>query len=85
MIVRTAALVVLMVMLACLARINAQQTYGKQLRWVTQWKSLDFVFSSPREREEALASRRFIPENCIPLDMDVDYHSSKILDRLIPG
>ncbi|XP_021693794.1 major royal jelly protein 1 [Aedes aegypti] len=82
MIVRTAALVVLMVMLACLARINAQQTYGKQLRWVTQWKSLDFVFSSPREREEALASRRFIPENCIPLDMDVDYHSNALRSRV---
>ncbi|XP_019534039.3 protein yellow [Aedes albopictus] len=80
MIVRTTALVGLLVMLGS---IDAQQsTYGKQLRGVTQWKSLDFVFSSPREREEALASRRFIPENCIPLDMDVDYHSNPLRSRV---
>ncbi|XP_062533669.1 major royal jelly protein 1-like [Armigeres subalbatus] len=84
MIVRTASWGVLLVVGACMVSINAQQTttYGKQLRWVTQWNSLDFVFSSPREREEALASKRFIPANCIPLDMDVDYNSNSIRSRV---
>lgn len=53
------------------------QTFGKQLKSVTQWNSLDFVFNSPQERQEALTAGRFIPENCIPLDMDVDYNSSE--------
>ncbi|XP_062547215.1 major royal jelly protein 1-like [Armigeres subalbatus] len=84
MIVRTASWGVLLVVGACMVSINAQQTttYGKQLRWVTQWNSLDFVFSSPREREEALASKRFIHANCIPLDMDVDYNSNSIRSRV---
>lgn len=83
MIIRTASWAI-MVVGVCIAGINAQlaTTYGKQLRWVTQWNSLDFVFSSPKEREEALASRRFIPENCIPLDMDVDYNSNSIRSRV---
>lgn len=54
------------------------QTFGKQLKSVTQWNSLDFVFKSPQERQEALTAGRFIPENCIPLDMDVDYNSSEL-------
>ena len=53
------------------------QTFGKQLKSVTQWNSLDFVFNSPQERQEALTSGRYMPENCIPLDMDVDYNSSE--------
>ncbi|XP_055591647.1 protein yellow-like [Uranotaenia lowii] len=62
--------------------ISAQQTFGKQLKHVVRWKSLDFVFPSPREREQALASGRFIPENCIPLDMDVDYNSNSLRSRV---
>lgn len=40
-----------------------------------QWKAADFAFPTPQERQEALASGRYVPENCIPLDMDVDYSS----------
>lgn len=70
------AMLLLQLLMACVTTYTQQ--YGKQLRWVTQWKSLDFVFPSPKEREDAIASRRFIPTNCIPLDMDVDYNSSKL-------
>ncbi|XP_055635772.1 protein yellow-like isoform X2 [Toxorhynchites rutilus septentrionalis] len=70
--------------LICLAThwVHAQQTVGKQLKWVTQWKSLDFVFPTPKDREDALASGRFVPENCIPLDMDVDYNSNPLRSRV---
>uniref|UniRef100_A0A182S8Z6 Bee-milk protein n=1 Tax=Anopheles maculatus TaxID=74869 RepID=A0A182S8Z6_9DIPT len=49
------------------------QYFGQQLKSVIQWKAADFAFPTPQERQEALASGRYIPENCIPLDMDVDY------------
>lgn len=65
-----------------ISQLFGGQTYGKQLKPVTQWNSLDFVFNSPQERQEALTSGRFIPENCIPLDMDVDYNSNPIRSRV---
>uniref|UniRef100_A0A182XIE2 Uncharacterized protein n=1 Tax=Anopheles quadriannulatus TaxID=34691 RepID=A0A182XIE2_ANOQN len=49
------------------------QYFGQQLKGVLQWKAADFAFPTPQERQEALASGRYVPENCIPLDMDVDY------------
>ncbi|XP_058462814.1 major royal jelly protein 1-like isoform X2 [Malaya genurostris] len=70
-------------LLAVGERVSGQQpTFGKQLKAVTQWKSLDFVFSSPTERAEAIASGRFIPANCVPLDMEVDYNSSPLRSRI---
>ncbi|XP_058811802.1 major royal jelly protein 1-like [Topomyia yanbarensis] len=72
----------LLVLLCIQGACAQQQAFGKQLKWVSQWKSLDFVFSSPKERADALASGRFIPENCVPLDMDVDYNSSPLRSRI---
>ncbi|XP_052868860.1 protein yellow-like [Anopheles cruzii] len=46
---------------------------GMQLKKVAQWSAVDFSFPSPKDRDEAIASGRYTPENCIPLDMDVDY------------
>jgi hypothetical protein len=36
-----------------------------------EWKQLDFNFPNNSERERALRENQFIPENCLPLDMDV--------------
>uniref|UniRef100_A0A2M3ZAD6 Putative major royal jelly protein n=1 Tax=Anopheles braziliensis TaxID=58242 RepID=A0A2M3ZAD6_9DIPT len=52
---------------------QAQFAAGTQLKKVVQWTALDFVFPSARDRSEAITSGRYIPGNCIPLDMDVDY------------
>ncbi|XP_065091657.1 major royal jelly protein 1-like [Ochlerotatus camptorhynchus] len=84
MILRRATTHVVMLLLQLLMASGATdaQQYGKQLRWVTQWKSLDFVFPTPKDRENAISSRRFIPENCIPLDMDVDYNSNSLRSRV---
>ncbi|KFB53641.1 AGAP004549-PA-like protein [Anopheles sinensis] len=49
------------------------QYFGQQLKGVIEWKAADFVFPSETARNEALSSGRYVPENCIPLDMDVDY------------
>ncbi|XP_035775758.1 protein yellow-like [Anopheles albimanus] len=41
------------------------------LRVAYQWNEIDFEFSSDTEREEALASGRYIPENVIPVGLEV--------------
>lgn len=41
------------------------------LRVAFQWRQLDFNFSSETEREEAVNSREFIPENNLPLGLEV--------------
>ncbi|XP_053682299.1 major royal jelly protein 1-like [Sabethes cyaneus] len=84
MIIRSCLLAACLALSIGIGSVQGQQqyTFGKELKRVSQWNSLDFVFSSPAERENALASRRFIPENCIPLDMDVDYNSNPMRSRV---
>ncbi|XP_060523028.1 protein yellow isoform X2 [Cylas formicarius] len=41
------------------------------LRVAYQWKTLDFDYSSPRVREEAINKKEFIPENNIPVGLEV--------------
>lgn len=47
--------------------INAQNT----LHLKVGWKQLDFQFPNTTERQKAIQEGRFIPENCLPLDVDV--------------
>lgn len=35
------------------------------------WVFVDYTFPSPQHRESAVKSGRFIPENCVILDVDV--------------
>uniref|UniRef100_A0A182QDH9 Bee-milk protein n=1 Tax=Anopheles farauti TaxID=69004 RepID=A0A182QDH9_9DIPT len=64
---------VLQALLILPLHLASGQYYGQQLKSVIEWKAADFVFPTPQERAEALATGRYKPENCIPLDMDVDY------------
>lgn len=41
------------------------------LRVAFQWKQLDFDFPSEEARQQALANGDFIPENNLPLGMEV--------------
>lgn len=41
------------------------------LRVAYQWKQLDFNFTTDEERQEAVNSREFIPENNLPLGLEV--------------
>ncbi|XP_072932016.1 dopaminechrome tautomerase-like [Epargyreus clarus] len=36
-----------------------------------KWKQVDFEFPSPRHRSEALATGKFVPENVLPLGLEV--------------
>jgi hypothetical protein len=37
------------------------------------WVYVDYTFASPNHRESAINSGKFIPENCVILDVD-KYH-----------
>jgi hypothetical protein len=39
-----------------------------------EWKKLDFAFPTTALRNEALASKKWIPDNTFPIDVDVDYY-----------
>jgi hypothetical protein len=39
-----------------------------------EWKKLDFAFPTLALRNEALASKKWIPDNAFPIDVDVDYY-----------
>ncbi len=45
----------------------------QKLNILYQWKQVDFTFSNVQAREAALRSKKFIPENCIILDVDAWY------------
>ena len=45
-----------------------------RLEVVHQWKQVDFTYASAQARDVALRTKKFIPENCLPLDVDV-WHS----------
>lgn len=47
------------------------------LREVIAWKQLDFEFPSIAERNNAIRDRKFIPENCVPIDTDIDHRGRK--------
>lgn len=57
--------------LFCLAGVWMVCEGMDNLRVAFQWKQLDFNFTSEEERQEAINSREFIPENNLPLGLEV--------------
>lgn len=43
---------------------------------MAEWSRLDFVFPRPDLRELAIRNGQFVQQNCIPIDVDVDYRDS---------
>ncbi|XP_035901855.1 protein yellow-like [Anopheles stephensi] len=66
-------LVLQLLLLILPVQLTWGQYFGQQLKSVIRWQAADFAFPTPQERQQALASGRYIPDNCLPLDMDVDY------------
>lgn len=48
----------------------------KDLKSVTEWRSLEYAFPSPQLRQAALASGQYVPGNGVPIDVDVDYRDN---------
>ncbi|CAH2048258.1 unnamed protein product, partial [Iphiclides podalirius] len=42
-----------------------------QLHIVYEWKQLDFQFPTPEDRQQAVESGAFVPENCMPMGVEV--------------
>lgn len=62
----------------CVCMLLAFQSFGysQHLKRVAEWKTLDFAFPGPDFRQLAIRAGEFIPENCVPIDVDVDYQES---------
>lgn len=55
----------------------AGQNFGlKNLKKVAEWKTLDFVFPGPDVRQLVIQNGNFIQQNCVPIDVDVDYQEN---------
>ncbi|XP_063364137.1 protein yellow [Cydia amplana] len=54
----------LLLSLACLASSD-------KLHLVFEWSQLDYQYASPEARQQAIASKTFIPENNIPMGVEV--------------
>lgn len=42
-----------------------------------KWKQIDFDFPDKATREEAISSKKFVPGNAVPVDVDV-YYAGKV-------
>lgn len=73
-----------MEMLAVCIILLACQSFGysDNLKIVSEWKTLDFVFPRPDIRQTVIQNGSFIPENCIPIDVDVDYQNNNSPSRI---
>ena len=49
---------------------------------IREWKKLDFNFPTTFARNDAINTKKWIPENAFPIDMDVDYYGEYFLNCL---
>jgi hypothetical protein len=52
---------------------NSSYTNGRNLKLVSEWKSIDFNFPSEALRRDSMSKQNFIPGNAVPIDVDVHY------------
>lgn len=57
--------------LSLLGSIDAASAQGNRLKERYFWKQIDFTFPTPKDRADAIASGKFIPNNNLPLGMEV--------------
>lgn len=62
----------------------ASQSFGyiQNLKIVAEWKTLDFVFPRPDIRQLVIQNGSFVPENCVPIDVDIDYRDQESPSRI---
>lgn len=65
-----------LIILVNIKYIASQDISSKNLKIVTEWKSLDFVFPSPEVRRMVIQNGNFVQGNCVPIDVDVDYQEN---------
>lgn len=55
-------------------KISSQQL--KSLKLLSEWKEMEFEFPSHEIRETAILNNLYIPENAVPIDLDIDYRGN---------
>lgn len=68
----------LIIAIVCFVLASIDQSVGqigglKDLKLVSEWGSLDYVFPRPDVREAAIRNQQFVQGNGVPIDVDVDY------------
>lgn len=46
---------------------------GGQMKLVSEWKSIEFIFPTILHYQTAIALREYVPGNAVPVDIDVHY------------
>jgi hypothetical protein len=54
-----------------------------QVNEIKKFTVMDFKFPTEAQRQQAISSRLYVPENIIPIDVDVDYRGTD-LNQFIP-
>ncbi|XP_039960770.1 protein yellow-like [Bactrocera tryoni] len=49
----------------------------RELETVFEWKQVVYGFATEEDRQDAIDNDNLVPENAIPIDVAVDYHSEK--------
>lgn len=44
---------------------------------IREWKKLDFKFPNAAIRADALKTKKWVPENAFPIDVDIHYQGRK--------
>lgn len=57
---------------------NIKSIIGQNLKEIIEWNSLDYLFPNSYIRQQALQNGQFVPNNGVPIDIDVDWHKSRI-------
>jgi hypothetical protein len=52
---------------------TSSYTNGKNLKLVSEWKSIDFNFPTETLRRDSMSKQNYIPGNAVPIDVDVHY------------
>lgn len=63
-------------LIICMININGIAGHyesTRNLKVVAEWGSLDYVFPQPHLRQLAIQNGKFIRNNGVPIDVDVDY------------
>ncbi|XP_031623118.1 major royal jelly protein 2-like [Contarinia nasturtii] len=61
---------------------NIKSIVAQNLKGVAEWGSLDYVFPPPHSRQQAIQSGQFVPNNGVPIDIDIDYRSDNLPSRI---
>lgn len=63
-------------MLVLLLGLPASHGSLRQLKLVNEWKSVDFIFPTEHQKNDAILRQEYIPGMAVPIDVDVFYKGS---------